>query len=373
MPISDTDIDTLRSTVLWSTFALALVLGAVMQRTRFCTMGAVADLVGFGDSARMRQWLLAIAVAIIGTNLLAGTGMIDVGKSIYAGPRVLVASHLIGGLLFGFGMVLAGGCGSRTLVRIGTGSLKALVVFIVLGMTAYITLRGALAPLRVGAIEPLQLLLADRQDLPALLARFTGAPLATVQLIAGSAIGTVLAVSALASREFRTFDNVLAGLAIGGIVAGVWFVSGNLGHALEDPRTLEEAFVGTYSGRMESLSFVAPMAHTLDWLMLYTDRSNVLTLGVVAVLGVTLGAGLAAAASGEFRWEGFRDTEDTASHIVGAILMGFGGVTALGCTIGQGVSGVSTLSLGSALALASIVAGAVIALKFQQWRIERGE
>jgi len=373
MPISDADIDTLRSTVLWSTFALAVVFGAVMQRTRFCTMGAVADLVGLGDSARMRQWLLAIAVAIIGTNLLAGAGMIDIGKSIYTGPRALIASYLIGGLLFGFGMVLSGGCGSRTLVRIGTGSLKALVVFVVLAVTAYITLRGALAPVRVDAIEPMQLLFAERQDLPALLARAAGMPLATVQLIAGSAIGIALAVFALASREFRTFENVLAGLAIGSIVVGVWFVSGNLGHVFEHPRTLEEAFVGTYSGRMESLSFVAPMAHALDWLMLYTDRSNVLTLGVVAVFGVTLGAGLAATASGEFRWEGFRDTEDTANHIVGAILMGFGGVTALGCTIGQGVSGVSTLSVGSMLALASIVAGAVAALKYMQWRVERGK
>jgi len=373
MPISDADVDTLRSTVLWSTFALALVLGAVMQRTRFCTMGAVADLVNFGDSARMRQWLLAIAVAIIGTNLLAGTGMIDSGKSIYTAPRVLVASHLIGGFLFGFGMVLAGGCASRTLVRIGSGSLKALVVFMVLGITAYITLRGALAPLRVDAIEAMQLLLAERQDLPALLARASGVPLATVQLVTGPAVGAVLAVSALASREFRSVENVLAGLAIGGMVAGAWFVSGNLGHVLEHPRTLEEAFVGTYSGQMESLSFVAPMAHTLDWLMLYTDRSNVLTLGVVAVLGVTLGAALAAKASGEFRWEGFRDTEDTGNHIVGAILMGFGGVTALGCTIGQGISGISTLSIGSMLALVSIVVGAVVALRYQHWRVERDE
>ena len=373
MPVSEADLAVIRSTVLWSTFALAFAFGAVAQRTRFCTMGAVADLVNFGDSTRMRQWLLAIAVAIVGTQWLAGTGRIDMGASFHTGPQVLFGSSLLGGVLFGFGMVLAGGCSSRTLVRIGAGSLKSLVVFVVLGVAAYISLRGALAVLRVGSIEPLHIALAGRQDLPALLARATGASLATVHLAAGLAIGGLLAAIALASREFRTMQNVLTGLAIGGIVVGVWYVSGHLGHVDEHPRTLEEAFIGTYSGRMESLTYIAPIAHTLDWLMFYSDRSNVLTLGVAAVFGITIGSAAVALATGEFRWEGFRDTEDTANHIVGAVLMGFGGVTALGCTVGQGLTGASTLSLGSLLAVPSIVAGAVAALKYQQWRVERSD
>jgi len=373
MPVSEADLAVIRSTVLWSTFALAFAFGAVAQRTRFCTMGAVADLVNFGDSTRMRQWLLAIAVAIVGTQWLAGTGRIDMGASFHTGPQVLFGSSLLGGVLFGFGMVLAGGCSSRTLVRIGAGSLKSLVVFVVLGVAAYISLRGALAVLRVSSIEPLHIALAGRQDLPALLARATGASLATVHLAAGLAIGGLLAAIALASREFRTMQNVLTGLAIGGIVVGVWYVSGHLGHVDEHPRTLEEAFIGTYSGRMESLTYIAPIAHTLDWLMFYSDRSNVLTLGVAAVFGITIGSAAVALATGEFRWEGFRDTEDTANHIVGAVLMGFGGVTALGCTVGQGLTGASTLSLGSLLAVPSIVAGAVAALKYQQWRVERSD
>jgi uncharacterized protein len=373
MLISEADMAALRSTVLWSTFALAFAFGAVAQRTRFCTMGAVADLVNFGDWTRMRQWLLAIAVAIVGTQLLAAAGQIDMGKSFHTGPRLLVASYLVGGFLFGFGMVLAGGCSSRTIVRIGAGSLKSLVVFFVLGVSAYITLRGALAVVRVSAIEPLHLQLAGRQDLPALLARATGAPLATLHLLVGLTVGGVLAAFALASRAFRTPENLLAGIAIGGIVGGVWYVSGHIGYLPEHPRTLEEAFVGTYSGRMESLSFIAPIAHTLDWLMFYSDTSNLLTLGVAAVFGTALGSAVIALATGDFRWEGFRDTEDTANHVVGAILMGFGGVTALGCTIGQGLTGVSTLAIGSTLAVASIIAGAVAALKYQQWRIERSE
>lgn len=371
MPISEDDLAALRATVLWSTFALAFAFGAVAQRTRFCTMGAVADLVNFGDATRMRQWLLAIAVAILGTHLLAARGLIDLGNSFHTGPRLLVASHLIGGFLFGFGMVLAGGCGSRTLVRIGAGSLKSLVVFLVLGFSAYVSLRGALAVVRVEAIEPWYVQLGGRQDLAALLARATGAPLATVHLAVGLAVGGLLAAFALAPREFRTAENLLAGLTVGGVIAGVWFVSGHIGHVAEHPRTLEETFVGTYSGRMESLTFVAPVAHTLDWLMFFSDRSNLLTLGVVAVFGMTAGAALVALATRQFRWEGFRDTEDTAHHLVGATLMGFGGVTAMGCTIGQGLTGVSTLALGSLLATAAIVAGAVAALKYQQWRIER--
>ncbi len=373
MPVSEADLAAIRSTVLWSTFVLAFAFGAVAQRTRFCTMGAVADLVNFGDSTRMRQWLLAIAVAIVGTQWLAGTGQIDMGGSFHTGPRVLVGSALFGGFLFGFGMVLAGGCSSRTLVRVGAGSLKSLVVFFVLGVAAYVSLRGALAELRVNAIEPLHIALAGRQDLPALLARAAGLPLGTAHLALGLAVGGLLGAVALASREFRTAGNLLTGLAIGGIVVAVWYVSGHLGRVEEHPRTLEAAFVGTYSGRMESLAYVAPIAHTLDWLMFYSDRSNVLTLGVAAVFGITAGAAAVALATGEFRWEGFRDTEDTANHIVGAMLMGFGGVTALGCTVGQGLTGASTLALGSLLAVPSIVGGAIAALKYQQWRVARSD
>ena len=373
MPISAEDLAVLRLTVLVATFALALVFGAVAQRSQFCTMGAVADFVNFGDTTRLRQWLLAIAVAIAGTQVLAGYGWIDMGKSFHTGPRVLVASHLAGGFVFGFGMVLAGGCGSRTLVRIGAGSLKSLVVFFVLGISAYISLRGVLAVARVNWIDSLHLMLDGRQDLPALLARAFDAAPATWHLLLGLAVGTALAAIALASREFRSRENVLTGVAIGAVIVGVWFVSGHVGRVLEHPRTLEEAFVATYSGRMESLSFIAPTAHTLDWLMFFSDRSNLLTLGVAAVVGTALGSNISALACGEFRWEGFRDTEDTANHLVGAALMGFGGVTALGCTIGQGISGVSTLAVGSMLALASILAGAVAGLKYQRWRIERSK
>jgi hypothetical protein len=171
--------------------------------------------------------------------------------------------------------------------------------------------------------------------------------------------------------EGRSTEVLLGGAGIGAVIVGVWWVSGRLGHLAEHPQTLEEAFLATNSGRMESLTFVAPMAYTLDWLMLFSDKSKVLTVAIVSAVGVIVGAALVALATRSFRWEGFGGTEDTANHLVGAVLMGAGGVTAMGCTVGQGLSGVSTLALGSFIALAGILGGAVLGLRWQMWRLEQ--
>lgn len=367
----EVDVDALGRTVVASAFVLGIAFGAISQRTNFCTMGSIADVFAFGDATRLRQWLLAIAVAVLGTNLLAAGGLIDTADSFYTAPRLLLLSHLVGGLLFGIGMVLAGGCPSKTLVRVGGGSLKSLVVAIVIAVVAYISLRGLLAVFRVSVIEVVDFEFATTQDLPSLLA-LTGLAKPVAQAAAGLGFAGALAIFVFRDREFRHFDNLLAGFGIGAIIVAAWVVSGVIGHVAEHPRTLEEAFLRTNSGRMESLSFVAPTAYTLDYLMLFSDASRVITLGVAAVIGAIAGSALTAIASGRFRWEGFRDTEDTANHLVGGALMGFGGVTALGCTIGQGLSGASTLALGSFVALASIIAGAVLGLKYQSWRLERG-
>ena len=155
---------------------------------------------------------------------------------------------------------------------------------------------------------------------------------------------------------------------LGAIVAGGWYVTGHLGHLAEDPRTLEEAFIATNSGRPESYSFVAPVAYTLELLLLWSDQSRIVTFGIAGVLGMAAGSAAMALATRSFRWEGFASTEDLVNHIVGGVLMGFGGVTALGCTIGQGLTGISTLAIGSFIALAAIVAGCATALKYQYWR-----
>ena len=189
--------------------------------------------------------------------------------------------------------------------------------------------------------------------------------------VIGGLLGGALVVWALARRQGRSADVLLGGIGIGALVVGLWWVSGVLGHVAEHPQTLEEAFLGTHSQRMESFSFVAPLAYVLDGLVLFSDASKRLTQGMVAVVGVVLGSAAVALASRTFRWEGFRGVEDTANHLVGAVLMGVGGITAVGCTIGQGLSGLSTLSLGSFVATAAIVAGAVLALRWQVWRVER--
>ena len=369
--MQEAQLPVLAAQLLWAAFALAVVFGAIAQRTHFCTMGAVADIVNMGDWTRMRMWLLAIAVAIIGFNAMVAAGVVEARHSLYAGPRLIWLSNLVGGLMFGFGMVLASGCGSKTLVRIGGGSLKSLLVFCVLGLAAYATLRGITAVARVATVDAVAVALPAGQDLPSLLAHATGWPVPSLALILGLAIGGALLAFVLLRPEGRAPDTLLGGLGIGAMIVAVWWLSGQWGHLAEHPVTLEEAFLATNSQRMESLSFVAPLAYTLDWLILFSDKSKLLTIGIVSTAGVVLGSAAVALATRTFRWEGFGGTEDTANHFVGAALMGVGGVTAVGCTIGQGISGVSTLALGSFITLAAIVAGAVAALRYQVWRLDR--
>ena len=361
----------LAPTVAAGAFLLAFIFGIVAQRSNFCTMGAISDIVNMGDWNRMRMWMMAIAVAMLGANALHLAGLIDLAKSIYLGPRLTWLSGIVGGLCFGFGMTLASGCGSKTLLRIGTGNLKSLVVFIVLGISAYMTLKGLFGVWRTSLLDPVALNLAGTQDLPALLARLGGVDRRWGQICITLLLATGLFAFALKSAEFRTADNLASSAVIGLVIAGGWYVSGHLGYLAEDPSTLQEAFAATNSGRMESFSFVAPSAYTLELLMLWSDKSRIVTFGIAATLGVIAGAFVWAMATRSFRLEGFRDAEDTANHLVGAVLMGFGGVTGLGCTIGQGLSGVSTLALGSFITLAAIIAGSVAAFRYQIWRLEK--
>jgi uncharacterized membrane protein YedE/YeeE len=369
--MQDIDMGALASQVLWASFALAVVFGAIAQRTHFCTMGAVSDIVSMGDWSRMRMWTLAIGTAMLGFNAMVALGWLDAGNSVYAGPRLIWLSNAFGGALFGFGMVLASGCGSKTLVRIGGGNLKSVVVFIVLGLAAFATLKGITGVARVATVDRVAVELAGAQDLPTLAARLLGWAKPQAALALGALLGGALVVWSLRKPEGRTRDVLLGGLGIGAVIAAMWWVSGCLGYVAENPNTLEEAFVATNSQRMESLSFVAPIAYTLDWLLFFSDQSKVLTIGIVSTVGVVVGSALTALATRSFRWEGFANAEDTANHIIGALLMGVGGVTALGCTVGQGLSGISTLALGSFIAVAGIVAGALLALRYQVWRLER--
>ncbi len=368
--MSEADLPALTQRVLWLAFALGLAFGAIARRTHFCTMGAVSDIVGMGDWSRMRMWLLALGIAMIGFNAMVALGWVKAADSIYAGSRLPWLSNLVGGLMFGFGMVLASGCGSKTLVRVGGGNLKSLVVFFVLALSAWATLRGATAVLRIGTVDRVALLLPAGQDLPSLAAGIGGTAGQRALLI-GGLLGAALVAWSLARPDGRRADVLLGGLGIGALVVLLWWVSGVVGHLAEHPQTLQEAFVATNSQRMESFSFVAPLAYLLERFVFFSDASNRLTQGVVMAVGVVAGSAAVAVASRSFRWEGFGGREDTANHLVGAALMGVGGITAGGCTIGQGLSGMSTLALGSFIALAAILAGAVLGLRWQIWSIER--
>ncbi len=348
--------------VIGGAFVLAFIFGAVGNRTHFCTMGAVSDWVNMGDLSRMRMWLLAIAIALLGASALAMGGVIDLSKSIYPGPNFTWLSYIVGGFLFGVGMTLGSGCGSKTLIRIGAGNLKSVIVYVFLGIAAYMTLKGLLGAFRVEVLEKATVTLPQGQDLPALLG--------VNRAILAALIGGALIVFVYWSKEFRSsFDYTLGGVVTGLVVVGGWYVSGVIGHVAEDPQTLQEAFVRTNSGRMESFSFVSPLAYTLEYLMFWTDKSRVITYGIASAAGVIAGSAAYALATKTFRWEGFRDAEDTANHIVGGMLMGFGGITALGCTIGQGITGFSTLALGSIMTFVAIVAGSALTMKYQEWRI----
>jgi len=337
---------------------IGAVFGAVAFRTNFCTMGAVSDWVNMGSKDRLRAWLLAIGIAILGTQYLAATGRVDLGQAIYLTSNFGWLGHIVGGFLFGVGMTLASGCGQRTLVRLGGGNLKSLLVVLLLGLTAYMTMRGILALVRVNVIEVTNVQLAGSQGIGRLLATAAGVDdVASVDRILALLLGGGLVAYAFAAATFRrSLDNIVAGIIVGLIIPAGWYVTGVVGFDDFDPV------------RLESYTFIAPTAESLMYLLTFTGST--IGFGVAAVFGVILGALIYSVLSGRFRIETFADRGDMIRHIVGGIAMGFGGVLALGCTIGQGVTGMSTLALGSLISLLSIVFGSALTMKVEYYRLD---
>ena len=355
-------------------FALAFIFGAVANRVNFCTMGAVTDVVNFSDWRRMRMWVLAIAVAIVGSALLHATGLINLKKSIYTGSTVMWVSMLVGGFLFGFGMTLSSGCGSKTLIRAGAGNLKSWVVLFVLGIAAYMSLKGLFAVWRVNALDPWRFDVSASAPPPPTSRRSPPPRDWAPPRSPGCRSWWPRRCSCTSSRTATSAPRPTSssgGIVVGLVIVGGWYITGNVGYLAEDPATLEEKFVATNGNRIESYSFVSPVAYTLELLMLWSDQSRIVTFGIAGVLGILVGSFAYAVVSKTFRWESFASAEDMGNHIVGGVLMGFGGVTALGCTIGQGLTGISTLALGSFLALGAIIAGCVAAVRYQMWRLEK--
>ena len=363
------------SIVVWGGFALAFVFGAVANKTNFCTMGALSDIVNMGHWGRMRMWLLAIAVAIVGAAALAYSGQVDLAKATVLRPSVAWLSLLLGGLAFGVGMTLSGGCANKNLVRVGGGSVRSLVVLTFLAIGAYMTLKGLFGQWRASWLDPVALNLAalgwKDQSLATAVARLTGLSAGSALLATAGVVVLALLVFVFKDKRFRgNGTQIFGAIVIGALVVGGWYVSGHLGFG-ENPETLETGYFATNSRTLESMSFVGPVAYGLELLMLWTDKSLHITFGIASVLGVVLGSAAYALATRRFRWEGFASLTDLRNQLIGAGLMGFGGVTALGCTVGQGLTGISTLAIGSFIAVAGIIAGSVATLKYTLWREER--
>ncbi|MDO9226895.1 MAG: YeeE/YedE family protein [Pseudomonadota bacterium] len=352
--------------VAWMGFALAFIFGYVANKTSFCTMGAVSDVVNMGEWGRMRAWLLGIVIAIIGTNLLVYFGYLDLGQTYYTRGTVYWMGALVGGVTFGVGMTLAGGCGQRTLVRLGGGNLKSVVVFMFLGYAALVTMNGILRVVvdNVLRADIFTLRLDGLQTLPALL----GLADKTESLLLAVALSVAVLIFIFISKEFReSGDNLLAGLVVGLVVVAGWYVTGYFG--VGENEFMEKSYLGTDSKLAESMTFVGPLAYTMDLWAYWRDKN--VTFGVASVFGVVIGSFIYSIFNRTFRWEYFNSPQDLFRHILGAVLMGFGGITAAGCTIGQAVTGVSTLAISSFIVFFGIVAGAAVTMKVQYFLLMR--
>ena len=342
---------------LWA-FLGAVVFGAIASRTQFCTMGAISDWVNMGSKTRFRVWMLAIGIAIIGAQLLHIFGYLDLNESIYLSTNFTWLGHIVGGFLFGIGMTLASGCGQRTLVRLGGGNLKSLVVLLVMGIIAYMTLRGLLALIRLEITTPttwdLSAFNLSSQGLPDMISTSTGLSPAMSSILLIILIAGGLIFYALKDRQvWSEFNNLLAGVGIGLLVVGAWYLTGVVGFDDFDPIPLEGP------------TFVAPVGNTLTYAMTFTGAT--INFGIAITLGLIVGAFLYSIITKTFRIESFTHQSDFINHLSGAALMGFGGVTALGCTIGQGITGLSTLAVGSIVTILFIMLGSAMTMKTQYY------
>lgn len=339
-------------------FVIGMAFGAIVFTTNFCAMGAVSDFMSFGDFRRFRAWLLAAAVALVGTQMLAAGDIVPLTKSIYLGQNLNWFGNIAGGLLFGFGMVFAGGCASRNLVRAGSGDLRSLLTLVVLGLFAYMTIGGLLAPVRTWLDSATNINLGGLSA--ALTTQGLGQVVGTVTRMGahwGNIVATTVVAGAVTLYCFRNASfrqspaHLAAGIGIGLCAVAGWAVTGLAVDDLADKPTTPV-----------SLTFVRPTGDALEWLQRFT-AGQMPGFGVASVFGTMLGAFIAAKSMGRFRLATFADVGDTWRSLMGAALMGVGGVMALGCTMGQAITGVSTLAIGSFLTFAALIAGGMAGIK----------
>ena len=336
-------------------FLAGMIFGSVANLTNFCTMGALSDIVFMRDYGRFRTWLLAIAVAIITSQTLHVLGLINLYESIYQTSNLGWLGGIIGGLLFGFGMTMAGGCANKNLVRIGGGNLKSIVVIIVMAIFAYMTLRGliGLARIEIEAFSNIDLTHfgLKSQGLIDIMALIIGSDAEKLRVGFSIIVTSFLLIFCFKDQSFRSSTiNIFSGIIIGTLVPLGWWITGVLGFDEFEPTALF------------SFTFVSPAGESIQYLMTYTGAT--INFGIATVFGVVVGSFIVSIMSGSFHVEAFNEKEDMKRHLCGAAIMGTGGVLALGCTVGQGITGISTLALGSLIALLSIIVGAILGFKY---------
>ncbi len=343
----------------WGGLIIGIVFGFVVFRTNFCTMGSISDMLSFGDFRRFRSWMLAIAVAIVGVALLQSWGVVNTADAIYMTPNLGWAAAIVGGLMFGIGMVFAGGCLSKNLVRAGGGDLRSVFVLIITGIFGFMTIGGLIGPLRVILFTPVTTNLGNfglqTQGTGEILSSITGIDAGTAGLIVIVLAVAGLLFYTLKDKGFRTSpSHVIAGVGIGLCVVAGWFLTGL---AYDDFASVPVQPI--------SLSYVRPTGDTLDYLMRFTALGAP-GFGVVTLAGALLGGFAGAISTKSFSLATFANTTDTLRNMLGAAMMGIGGVLALGCTVGQGLTGISTLAIGSVLATLAIIAGGMIGIKLME-------
>jgi uncharacterized membrane protein YedE/YeeE len=334
--------------VVLAGLVIGLIYGAVGLLSGFCLMSSLRGWWAEGDSRLIRSYALALGVAIAVTQLLAAGGVVDLGKSIYLQPSFSAPLMFLGGLLFGYGMVLSNGCGSRALVLLGRGNLRSFVVVIVLGIAAEMTLKGLIAPARIAMLQVSQAA-PKIISLPVLLSTL-GIGETFARTLAASVISGALIIFAFAHGPFqRAWGQIAAGIAVGLLIAAGWYATGYLGADEFNPTPVT------------SLTFIAPIADALQYVMLSTGSA--LNFGIATVGGVFAGSLVTALLTGRFHWEGYQSPRHMLRSAGGAALMGAGGVMAVGCSIGQGLTGLSTLGLASFVAVAGILLGTAAGLR----------
>jgi len=389
MPFDDFHVA--HMTILGTAFLLALITGFVSRKTNFCTMGAFADWVSTGSTGRMKAWLLAIAVAIAGVVSLEALGLVDADNAspAYRSSELAWLQNLLGGFCFGIGMTLASGCGSKMLVRIGGGNLKSLILVLVIALVAYYmanpfsgTDDTLYSLLFHDWIQPFTMELTGKQDIGTLVAGKNHS--STARIVAGLAVVTLLIVFIFQNAEFRKQkEHIIAGLVIGLAIAGVWLVTSSIKVEAEGEAFQLSGYVENWeflsdsdehkpassqSLGPQSFTIINPIGQAFGYAKSGFDNA-LLTCGLMIVTGIVLGSFLHAVITRGFRVEWFASFRDVARHLLGALLMGFGGVLAMGCTFGQAISGISTLSIGSFIAFSGIILGSVLTLKIQYYMI----